>query len=522
MAPSYDDVRRRYEEAGQGHVFEFYDELSDDEKSKFLEQLDAVKVEELAGILEAARKGGTAENGGEGDDDGGKLDVVEPFKGPIGRAPIAAAVGAESGDSVAAARAVGLEAVRHGQVAAVVLAGGQGTRLGYDGPKGMYDISLPSGRTLFQLVAERIGKLSDLAAAGGDATSKAGDDGGGHDDKRRRLGTTGCTIPLYVMTSPLNHEATAAYFQDNEYFGLGESNVTLFQQGTLPCLTEDGGKLILEGPGKLAMAPDGNGGIYPSLKASGALDDMSRRGVKYLHAFSIDNALVRPADPAFVGYCVTNKADCGNKVVWKAHPHEKVGVIASRGGKPCIVEYSEITKKMAELEEEGEAGSSSLSSSSLVYGAANICNHFYTLEFIRDTVLPNFGSCYHVARKKIPYYDKESKATVTPASNNGIKLETFIFDVFSLSERMAVLEARREEEFAPVKNAPGSTAGDSPDTARELISELGKRWVRDAGGNLEGDGGKGVICEVAPSTSYAGEGLEGLVQGKVIACPFSL
>lgn len=241
-------------------------------------------------------------------------------------------------------------------------------------------------------------------------------------------------------------------------------------------MTNDG-KIILEKADRVTMAPDGNGGIYPSLKNSGMIDDMRNRGTKYLHVFSIDNALTKIADPVFIGYCVKTQADCGNKVVWKTGPYESVGVVAEKGGKPCIVEYSEITTEMAEQTD---------GNGRLVYGAGNICNHFYTLDFICEKVVPNLGNMYHIARKKIPYYDATTKSTVKPESNNGIKLESFIFDIFPLSERMAVLDALREDEFAPVKNAPGS-ASDSPDTARAYLSKQSQKWVTEAGGNLTGD-----------------------------------
>jgi UDP-N-acetylglucosamine/UDP-N-acetylgalactosamine diphosphorylase len=266
----------------------------------------------------------------------------------------------------------------------------------------------------------------------------------------------------------------------------------------------------METASKVAMAPDGNGGIYPSLHNSGMLEDMSKRGIKYLHVFSIDNALTKPADPAFIGYCISKEADCGNKVVWKANAHEKVGVIAEKAGKSCVVEYSDITKEMAErADDEGR----------LVFGAGNICNHFYTMDFLQNAVLPNLGNMYHVARKKIPFYDDKSKQTVKPDANNGMKLESFIFDVFPFSQRMAVLDVVREEEFAPVKNAPGSPS-DSPDTARAYLSTLAKKWVTDSGGILKGD--VESMCEVSPLTSYGGEGLEELVKDKELVCPFSL
>jgi UDP-N-acetylglucosamine/UDP-N-acetylgalactosamine diphosphorylase len=475
MATNHDDIRARYAAAGQDHVFQYMEELSVIERDELIQQLEGIDLEILASLLKAAR----AETADE--------SVVEPF-------PHAVAHSTDQGvvDSV---QPRGLEAIRKGEVAALVLAGGQGTRLGYDGPKGMYDIGLPSGRTLFAMMAQRIKRLSELARDGSSEETKA--------------------LPFYIMTSPLNHAATVEYFEANDYFGLGQDSVFMFQQGMLPCMTEEG-KIIMESRNKVAMAPDGNGGVYASLLQSGALTKMNSQGVKYLHVFSIDNALVKPCDPVFIGYCLAQGADCGNKVVWKAHAHEKVGVVASKAGKPCIVEYSEITTEMAErTDEQGR----------LVFGAGNICNHFYTMDFIQDKILASMGDLYHIAHKKIPYYDKETGQTVTPTANNGIKLETFIFDVFPLSETMAVMDVERSEEFAPVKNKPGSPS-DSPDTARAMISDLAKNWVKAAGGVLTGEGNRKAtgenICEISPLITYSGEGLETLVKEKDISCPFRL
>jgi len=312
------------------------------------------------------------------------------------------------------------------------------------------------------------------------------------------------------MTSPINHKETVSFFEENQCFGMDRSDLVFFQQGVLPCF-DNNHKIILEAPGKVAVAPDGNGGIYPSLQKSGSLADMEARGIEYLHVFAIDNSLVKPADPLFVGYCLSQNADCGNKVCWKTSADEKVGVVAARDGKPCVIEYSEITKEMSEQTDE---------SGRLVFGAGNIANHFYTIDFIKNTILPNFGNLYHLAHKKIPYYDADKKEVVKPTVNNGIKLETFIFDVFPLSKRMAIWDVNRTDEFAPVKNAPGSSS-DSPDTARILISNLAKSWVEKAGGKLIGDI-ESDKCEISPLTSFSGEGLEELVKDKKINCPFSL
>jgi UDP-N-acetylglucosamine/UDP-N-acetylgalactosamine diphosphorylase len=474
-----EEIRARYEAAGQGHVLKYLPQLSDDEKSSLLSQLANIEVEKLSGFLQAAldEQSQTTK--------GGK---ISPFSKSIART-----TDESSKDLLETSRMTGLAAIKKGQVAALVLAGGQGTRLGFNGPKGMYDIGLPSGRTLFQLIVERLRRLGQLAAT----------------DEANAVADEPTVPPFYIMTSPLNHEETISYFKENSYFGMKASDVQFFCQGMLPCLTDEG-KIILESPAQVAMAPDGNGGIYPSLVKSGMLDDMTSRGIEYLHVFSIDNALVKPADPVFIGYCIAQGADCGNKVLWKSHAHEKVGVLAEKDGKPCIVEYSDISTEMAErTDQDGR----------LVFGAGNICNHFYTLDFIRDVIVPNLGNMYHIAKKKIPYYNEETSETVTPTSNNGMKLESFIFDVFPLSKSMAVLDVSRDEEFAPVKNAPGS-ASDSPDTAREMISTLAKKWVKDAGGNLVGD--IDSTCEIPPLLSYSGEGLTSIVKDKDIDCPFSL
>lgn len=470
-------LRERYQLAGQQHVLKFIDNLSGHERESLLKQLDNIKVEEIRPMVESALKHDMSTG------DGGK-STIQPFLGRVGR----------STDSILVekSRSKGMEIIGRGQVAALVLAGGQGTRLGYSGPKGMFDVGLPSGSTLFQLISERIKRISQLAHTTMEES-----------DHQQQL------VPFYIMTSPLNHDETVSYFRNHDYFGLGERNVFFFQQGMLPCVTDGDYQIIMESTGAVAMAPDGNGGIYPSLNSSGALEEMKKRGVRYLHVFSIDNALVKPADPVFIGYCVNENADCGNKVVWKAHAHEAVGVVASKEGKPCIVEYSEITKEMAErTDDNGE----------LLFGAGNVCNHFYTIDFIESTILPNMGALYHVARKKIPYYNEETKETVSPTENNGIKLETFIFDVFPFSQRMAVLDVRRSEEFAPVKNKAGS---DSPATARAMISELSMKYLIDVGAQIVGDEIKGSTCEISPLVTYAGEGLEEF-NGRVLSAPFKI
>lgn len=481
-------LRAKYAENGQEHVFRYVDSgvIAGGEVDALVAQLQEINPAHINDIFEttagASVKASSPQNGA-------KVTDMEPIES-FASVDSATALDKEKWYSA------GLKAVAEGKVAIVVLSGGQGTRLGFDGPKGMYDIGLPSGKTLFQLQAERLRRVCQLA-------------------KEQASLSNGCasgksvSIPWYIMTSPLNDAITRKFFSDNKFFGVPECDVFFFAQGTLPCLTNEG-KIILECGSKVAMAPDGNGGIYSALQRKGALEDMLARGIEHVHVFSIDNALVRVADPYFLGYCITKGADCGNKSVWKIQPGEKVGVVVKRNGKPCVVEYSEMDEKSCERQD---------ADGKLVFGAGNICNHYFSLSFLRDTVLPSMSNMYHVAHKKIPAADGPSGETRKPSENNGIKLESFIFDVFPLSKNMVLYESHRAEEFAPVKNAPG-TSTDSPDTARKMISEQAKRWARVLGAQIE-DGQDG-LCEISPLVSHNGENLKQYVVGKDLKVPFHI
>jgi len=365
-------------------------------------------------------------------------------------------------------------------------------------------------------MSERILKLCNLSHTYADKFAKSKNVGSNGD--LSALSSDLPTIPFYIMTSPMNDAETREYFKQSNYFGLDSKDVSFFVQGVLPCLSDENGnhgKIILETPSRVSMAPDGNGGIYAAMEKHGVVDDMKRRNIKYIHVFSIDNALVKPADPVFIGYCANKNADCGNKVLWKIDPNEKVGVMAEKDGKTCIVEYSDLDANLCNAVDKNGR---------LIFGAANICNHFFTLDFLTNTILPSIGTLYHIARKKISYWDKKRGKTITPTEkSNGFKLESFIFDVFPLSQRMALLDICRDEEFAPVKNAPELGKTDTPEIARNMISDLAKKWARDAGVQLVNDNKDcGSICEISPLVSYAGEGLKGHPGGHKLHCPFTL
>lgn len=318
------------------------------------------------------------------------------------------------------------------------MAGGQGTRLGSSEPKGCYDVGLPSGKSLFQIQIERVRRLVTLSE------NKTG-------------------FPVFFMTSPATHAPTVQYFQDNKFFGLPATDVSFFQQGMLPCLTYDG-KILMQSKTQVALAPDGNGGIYKALRVSGALEDMKRRGVKYVHIFGVDNILVKVGDPSFVGYCISRQSSASNKVVLKCRPTEKVGVMCLRNGVPGVVEYSEISKEMSELWDSA--------ANRLVYSAGNIAQHFFTVAFLESVQDKTFP--IHVAKKNIPALDSEGKATKVA----GIKLECFIFDSFAWSKAMSVFAVPRFGEFSGVKNKTGRA---SPASAGFALSSYHIQVARQSG-----------------------------------------
>lgn len=358
---------------------------------------------------------------------------------------------------------LGLQLIREGKVAAVLVAGGQGTRLGHSGPKGTFNLRLPSGKSLFQLQTQRLLKLADYAEA---------------------------IIPWYIMTSAENHAETTAFFKENRYFGYPEADLFFFQQDQLPVI-DAAGKILLAEPGKISLGPNGNGGCFLALDRSGALADMQRRGVEWVFLYGVDNALVRVCDPGFIGFTVANNYPAASKVVAKNAPEESVGVLCYRNRRPAIVEYTEMPPELTVQRDARGA---------LLFGNANIVTHLFRRDFLAE----NAGSSlpYHVAHKKIPTIDQDGRP-VKPDYPNAYKFELFMFDIFPLLSDMAALQVRREEEFAPVKNKDGN---DSPETARKLLLNLHQNWLRSAGVAPKLFQNRSI--EISPLLSFAGEGLD--------------
>ncbi|XP_051893239.1 UDP-N-acetylhexosamine pyrophosphorylase-like protein 1 [Pristis pectinata] len=486
-------AERRLAEAGQPEVLRFWAQLSEDERGALAATVEQQDPAELRAHCQAAARA--------------RLAGQAPLSGLMEPLPeeVIGGVSRTEAETLRRWRERGFQEISKGHVAVLLLAGGQGTRLGVPYPKGMYNVGLPSGKTLYQIQAERIRKIKQLA--------------------EEMLGGK-CTLPWYIMTSEFTLEPTERFFARHQYFGLPQSDVVMFEQRMLPAVGFDG-KIILEGKGRIAMAPDGNGGLYRALTDNKILEDMDRRGVRVVHVYCVDNILVKMADPVFIGFCVERGADCGAKVVGKAYPTEPVGVVCRVNGIYQVVEYSEVSQETVERRNpDGQ----------LTFNAGNICNHFFTVEFLKS-VTEEFEPKLkpHVAVKKIPYVDEEGNY-VKPEKANGIKMEKFVFDVFQFSTRFAVFEVLREDEFSPLKNAESTGGKDMPSTARRALLWQHYRWAVQAGAHfldsknnrvpvlsqLQEMEDPPVVCEISPLISCEGEGLEERLKDQEFHSPLLL
>lgn len=462
------ELLERLKDYGQEGAFALWDELAPEERDFLVRDIQSLDLARIDRIVRCSLRS-----------QGAPVPVVEP----VPESSVATVDDRTAEDKERWWRR-GLKAIAEGKLAVVLLAGGQGTRLGSSDPKGCFSIGLPSGKSLFQLQAERILCVQKLAARSNDGNT--------------------VQIHWYIMTSPFTDEATRKFFESHRYFGLEPDQVTFFQQGTLPCVSPDG-RFIMETPYKVARAPDGNGGVYAALKSKKLLDNMAARGVKYVDCYGVDNALVRVADPTFLGYFIDKGVSAAAKVVRKAYPQEKVGVFVQRGrgGPLSVVEYSEMDAAMTtEINQ---------TTGRLRYCWSNVCLHMFSLDFLNQvTNSLERDSVYHLADKKIPSIH---------GYTTGLKLEQFIFDVFNYSPSTALFEVVREEEFAPVKNANGAPY-DTPDSARLMVLRLHSRWVVTAGGFLTHSVPLYMTgVEVSPLCSYSGENLEAICRGRTFHAP---
>jgi UDP-N-acetylglucosamine/UDP-N-acetylgalactosamine diphosphorylase len=436
-------LRERAEQSGQGHIFNWWNELDEPSQKELLNQvhsLDFDLVNELIHTLVTT--------------------VPSPLRLELEPAPILPIPGtAHEKARMREAKELGETKISEGKVAVLVVAGGQGTRLGYPGPKGAFPIGPISGKCLFQFFAERIIR------------------------NRRRYGRP---IPWYIMTSPDNHDTTYSFFKDRRYFGIPEGDVFFFSQGTLPAVDHNG-KIILEAKGRIFLSPDGHGGTLRALNASGALADMITRGIKEISYFQVDNILAKVLDPVFIGYHCKENADISSKVVRKSYPEERVGIIGIQNKRLGVVEYSDLAK---------EDMYATNSDGSLKYWAGSIAIHLLHVHFVEELTRHGIRLPFHRAEKEIPYVDV-SGAVQQPQYPNGIKFESFIFDALGYAQRSVTMEVIRSEEFSPIKNATGV---DSPETARRDFSHLHASWLEQTGVRVprNKDGTLAVRIEISP------------------------
>ncbi|KAM9970453.1 hypothetical protein ACTFIW_008401 [Dictyostelium discoideum] len=477
---NFEDIRNEWIEQGQGHVFNWFDKLSNEEKLNFENDIRKINVKEVNKDYKNVLL----------DKDEQKIMKYEHFENVMTLNKIKEQDKKKWED-------IGYELISKGEVAVLLLAGGQATRLGTTFPKGFYDVGLPSKKSLFQLQAERIYRLQQLVSERYN---------GSYDQDSK-------PIQWYIMTSEATHSETIKFFENKNYFGLKKSAFFFFSQAMIPCITPEDGKIISESGSKLSLSPNGNGGLFKALSTSGAIDDMRKKGIKYVTQYCVDNILINMADPVFVGYMHDQSADCGAKVVSKSDPKEPVGVMALNGdGKPFVLEYSEIDEQSKfKKDQNGQ----------LVFNYAHICINGFSFDFL-DRIAKNHLDHlkYHVAFKKIPSAHPITGERQSPSSPNGWKLEKFIFDVFPFSKKMVCLEIERSKEFSPLKNCGGMNLPDSPETCLRDISNLHKNFIENSGGKI--DSSNSTICEVSPLVSLNGENLKNFVNDKTFILPIEI
>ena len=455
-------VKETLEAVGQDHLLRFYDELDEAQRACLLTQIESVKWDEIARLVQSHVQR-TPET---------KLpENVQPAPWyPHEPTP-------ELCQKYERARQEGVRMIGQGKVAAFTVAGGQGTRLGWNAPKGTFPATPIRGLPLFACMAEYLLKAQEIC------------DG---------------VIPWYVMTSPINDADTRAYFKKHEFFGLRPDQVMIFPQSMMPGLDRNTGRVLLIDKGSLALLPNGHGGSLKALQDSGALADMRRRGIEQISYTQVDNPIVRMVDPLFLGLHTLDGAQMSSKMLPKAFAKEKLGNFCMVDGRVTVIEYSDLPDELARQR---------LEDGSLRFRAGSIAIHVIRLDFLESLFEGGGGSFalpYHRAVKKATCVDPETGERVTPAEANSVKLELFVFDALPLCEKSIVYEADRVDEFAPIKNADGPDAVDSPATSKAIQTERAARWLEQAGVKVARDS-KGAVAakiEISQRTAIYPEDLK--------------
>ena len=401
---NYNEAMEKLKRYGQEHVLKYYAELPDEQRNTLIEQIDRTDFTVIGQAAETGKRGTIA--------------------------PIKAMTIPEIDMGRERFERIGMEAVKAGKLGAVLLAGGMGTRLGSDAPKGMYDIGISKPVYIFQRLIENLMKVVEKA---------------------------GNYIQLFVMTSEKNHDATVGFFKEHDYFGYDKDYIAFFKQDMAPAADFDG-KVYMEAKDSIATSPNGNGGWFLSMKKSGLLELVEKRGIEWLNVFAVDNVLQSIADPVFAGAVLEGGYSVGSKVIRKVNPQEKVGVMCTEDGRPSIVEYIELTEDMlTQRDENGE----------YAYNFGVILNYLFKVDKLVNLLERKLP--YHKSAKKIPYIN-EAGELVKPEEPNGYKYEQFILDMIQMLDSCLPFEVVRGKEFAPIKNKTGV---DSVESARELLKKNG-------------------------------------------------
>jgi UDP-N-acetylglucosamine/UDP-N-acetylgalactosamine diphosphorylase len=438
------ELRQRITDHGQEHVLVFWDDLDQGEQQEFATQLESIDFEQFAMLQKQFVQ---------------QSNDVPPMD-------IAPSLFVSLDDLIdtESLRNTGKEIIRNGQLAVITVAGGQGTRLGWSGPKGTFPATPVTGKSLFQLIAEQIAFASEKY---------------------------GVTIPWYIMTSVENDAVTRSYLLDNNCFGLERTDIVAFTQGEVPAIDAKG-KMLLSSRNKVVMNPDGHGGVITALNQSGGLAELEAAGVKYLSYVQVDNPLAKVVDPVFLALHVDDQqssVEITSKCVHKTNPNERVGVFCVVDGKTTIVEYSDLSEEQKNQTDPDDK---------LIFRAGSIAIHMLSTDFLQRIAgeLP-----WHIAKKKMQYLSLETGQRIEPDEPNAYKFERFVFDVLMLASNPLIVETSREEEFAPIKNADGD---DSPATSRNLQKQRAANWLQSRGVQVS----ESAVVEISPLSGSSPEELD--------------
>jgi UDP-N-acetylglucosamine/UDP-N-acetylgalactosamine diphosphorylase len=439
---------------GQEHLLSFWEKLDGPERELLARQIEAIDFGLVRRLFDGRNQQGN----------------VRELAARAEQPPAFRLDAAENPFSPEQARRSAKEALAAGQLGAILVAGGQGTRLGFDHPKGMFPIGPVSNKTLFQIHVEKI-----VAAA-------------------RRYGVR---IPLYLMTSAATHDETIEFFAAHGRFGLPEEDLFVFCQGTMPAVDAESGRVLLESPGRIATSPDGHGGMLAAMLRSGAIDDIERRGIRHLFYFQVDNPLVDICGREFVGYHLLAGSELSTQVIAKREPLERVGNVVQIDGRLMVIEYSDLPE---------EAAMRRNADGSLSIWAGSIAVHVIDADLLRRTASAADGLPFHIARKKVAHVDTAGNR-IEPKQTNAIKFERFIFDLMPQARDAIVVEVDPRLAFAPLKNAPGAK-DDTPESVRLQLAALHRGWLRAAGVEVD----ENVPVEISPLYALDAEELKAKVR----------